>query len=43
MGWGWESWGAPTMGRDWGGRRRGAVDKSLSDPDTPQSGLAGEF
>ena len=31
------------MGRDWGGRRRGAVDKSLSDPDTPQSGLAGEF
>lgn len=42
-GWGWESWGAPTMGRDWDGRRREDVDKSLSDPDIPQSGLAGEF
>lgn len=23
-------WGAPIMGRDWDGRRRGDVDKSLS-------------
>ena len=43
VGWVWESGGAPTMGRDWDGRRRGDVDKSLSDPDTPQSGLPGEF
>lgn len=27
----WESGGAPAVGRDWDGRRRSNVDKSLSD------------
>ena len=35
-------WRTPTVDRDWDGRR-GHVDKSLSDPDAPQYGLAGEF
>lgn len=39
VGWVWESGGAPAMGRDWDGRRRGDVDKSLSGPDR----LPGEF
>lgn len=35
-------WRTPAVGRDWDGRR-GHVGKSLSDPGTPQCGLAGEF